>query len=326
MWSQYFFLGLTKSALFRYTTICLFIRQWPFRLFPHFDYCEKCCYKQAGTCISGLVFSPFEFIPGSRNRIRRRRWHPTPVLLPGKSHGWRSLVGCSPWGCEESDMTERLHFHFPLSYIGEGNGNPLQCQSQTRLKWLSRNRIARSYGNSIFNFLRNQQNVFQGSWTTLRSQQSTWQFWNAVSSAFQDILLSMVPHSVYIHVYTYIYIYIYKGEWKSLSHGWLFETPWAVAHQAPLSMEFSRQEYRSGWLFPSPGDLPNPGIEPRPPTLQVDSLPSESPGNPLYMATSYIFFSSNFSSCFLLEVFFRFLSWLSSGFYQPQQSHPTWWL
>ena len=42
----------------------------------------------------------------------RRRWHPTPVLLPGKSHGQRSLVGCSPWGLEESDMTEWLHFHF----------------------------------------------------------------------------------------------------------------------------------------------------------------------------------------------------------------------
>ena len=42
----------------------------------------------------------------------RRRWNPTPVLLPGKSHGRRSLVGCSPWGCEESDMTERLYFHF----------------------------------------------------------------------------------------------------------------------------------------------------------------------------------------------------------------------
>ena len=49
----------------------------------------------------------------------RRRWHPTPVLLPGKSHGWRSLVGCSPWGREESDTTERLHFHFSLSCIGE---------------------------------------------------------------------------------------------------------------------------------------------------------------------------------------------------------------
>ena len=89
--------------------------------------------------------------------FRRRQWQPTPVLLPGKSHGWRSLVGCSPWGREESDTTERLHFHFSLSCIGEGNGNPLQCsclenprdggvwwaavygilQSRTRLKRLS---------------------------------------------------------------------------------------------------------------------------------------------------------------------------------------------
>ena len=89
--------------------------------------------------------------------VWRRQWQPTPILLPGKSHGRRSLVGCSPWGCEESDMTERLHFHFSLSRIGEGNGNPLQCsclknprdrgawwasiygvaQSRTRLKRLS---------------------------------------------------------------------------------------------------------------------------------------------------------------------------------------------
>ena len=88
---------------------------------------------------------------------RRRQWHPTPVLLPGKSQGRRILVGCSPWGREESDMTEQLHFHFSLSCIGEGNGKPLQCsclenprdwgawwaavygvtQSQTRLKQLS---------------------------------------------------------------------------------------------------------------------------------------------------------------------------------------------
>ena len=57
---------------------------------------------------------------------RRRQWHPTPVLLPGKSHGWRSLVGCSPWGHYELDTTEGLHFHFSLSCIGGGNSNPLQ--------------------------------------------------------------------------------------------------------------------------------------------------------------------------------------------------------
>ena len=58
---------------------------------------------------------------------RRGQWHPTPVLLPGDSHGQRSLVGCSPWGHEESGTTERLPFHFSLSCIGEGNGSPLQC-------------------------------------------------------------------------------------------------------------------------------------------------------------------------------------------------------
>ena len=88
---------------------------------------------------------------------RRRQWHPTPVLLPGKSHGRRSLEGCSPWGRSGLDPTEQLHFHFSLSCIGEGNGNPLQysclenprdggawwtavygvAQSRTRLKQLS---------------------------------------------------------------------------------------------------------------------------------------------------------------------------------------------
>ena len=79
------------------------------------------------------------------------------MFLPGESQGRRSLVGCGLWGHTESDTTERLHFHFSLSRIGEGNGNPLQCsclenprdggawwaavygvtQSRTRLKWLS---------------------------------------------------------------------------------------------------------------------------------------------------------------------------------------------
>ena len=65
---------------------------------------------------------------------RRRQWHPTSVLLPGKSHGRRSLIGCSPWGNYESDATERLHFHFSLSRIGEGNGNPLQCSCLENLR------------------------------------------------------------------------------------------------------------------------------------------------------------------------------------------------
>ena len=68
------------------------------------------------------------------HQIRRRQWHPTPVLLPGKSHGRRSLVGCNPWGREESDTTEQLHFHFSLSCIGEGNGNPLHCSCMENLR------------------------------------------------------------------------------------------------------------------------------------------------------------------------------------------------
>ena len=59
--------------------------------------------------------------------LRRRWWHPTLGPLPGKPHGRRSLVGCSPWAHQELDTMERLHFHFSLSRIGEGNGNPLQC-------------------------------------------------------------------------------------------------------------------------------------------------------------------------------------------------------
>ena len=65
-------------------------------------------------------------------------------------------------------------------------------------------------------------------------------------------------------------------------------TPWTVAHQAPLSMEFSRQEYWSGLLFPSPGDLPNPGIEPRSPTLQADALPSEPSGSLMKITANQI--------------------------------------
>ena len=64
-----------------------------------------------------------DFIHGL-SQLRGRQWQPTPVLLPGKS-----LVGCSPLGRKELDTTEQLHFHFSLSYIGEGNGNPLQCSS-----------------------------------------------------------------------------------------------------------------------------------------------------------------------------------------------------
>ena len=74
---------------------------------------------------------------------------------------------------------------------------------------------------------------------------------------------------------------------KSLSHVPLFATPWTIAHQAPPSMEFSRQEYWSGVPFPSPGDLPDPRIEPRSPALQADSFLTELPGN-LYLGPNWM--------------------------------------
>ena len=74
-----------------------------------------------------VLNSGSHFMHNKTFNLLEKAMAPTPVLLPGKSHGRRSLVGCSPWGLEESDTTERLHFHFSLSCIGEGNGNPLQC-------------------------------------------------------------------------------------------------------------------------------------------------------------------------------------------------------
>ena len=74
--------------------------------------------------------------------------------------------------------------------------------------------------------------------------------------------------------------YILKVKVKSLSCFWLFGIPWTVVYRAFLSMGFSRQEYWSGLPFPSPGDLPDTEIEPRSPSFQADSLPSEPPGKP----------------------------------------------
>ena len=120
---------------------------------------------------------------------RKRQWHPTPVLLPGKSHGRRRLAGCSPWGRKESDTIERLHFHFSLSCIGEGNGNPLQCscvenprdgeawwaavygaaQSQTRLKRLSSSSSSTSLENKQLSLIQEVGSYFVPSfmWSAL---------------------------------------------------------------------------------------------------------------------------------------------------------------
>ena len=113
------------------------------------DFCDTMDYSPPGSSVHGISQAILE--------QGRRKWHPTPILLPGKSRRQRSLVGYSPWGHKESDTTERLHFHFSLSCLGEGNDNPLQysclenprdrgpwwtvvygvAQGRTLLKWLS---------------------------------------------------------------------------------------------------------------------------------------------------------------------------------------------
>ena len=136
--------------------------KWGIRHFPKYCICinlfhlNNNLFTEIISAASPFLWCHSHLMRGTQVQ-RRRQWHPTPILLPGKSNGRKSLVGCSPWGRKELDTIERLHFHFSLSCFGEGNGNPLQCsclenpgdgrawwaaiygitQSQTRLKWLS---------------------------------------------------------------------------------------------------------------------------------------------------------------------------------------------
>ena len=127
-----------------------------------------------------------------------QQWHPTPVLVPGKSHGRRSLEGRSPWGRWGSDTTERLHFHFSLSCIGEGNGNPLQysclenprdggawwaavhwvTQSRTRLK-----RLSSSSSRLLINFEKEQNPVIN---YTEKKLGDTLTGWSELMSPMRD--------------------------------------------------------------------------------------------------------------------------------------------
>ena len=139
----------------------------------------------------------------------RRQWHPTPVLLPGKSHGRRSPVGCRPWGREESDTTEWLHFHFSLSCIGEGNGSPLQCsclenprdggawwatiygvaQSRTRLKRLSSSSSSKDPLGNLKTSLRSKRLHLDFDFGKLPKMSKSLNIWlNRITSQYETIL------------------------------------------------------------------------------------------------------------------------------------------
>ena len=131
----------------------------------------------------------------------RRQWQPTPGLLHGKSHGQRSLVGCSPWAREESDMTEQLHFQFSFPCIGEGNGNPLQ-----------------------YSCLENPRD--RGDW------------WAAVYGVAQGrTWLKRLSSSIHIHVWLYLkYIQIYTVYKKCVAYQSLLcvLSAWSIRQQSLL--------------------------------------------------------------------------------------------
>ena len=116
------------------------------------------------------------------------------------------------------------------------------------------------------------------SWTSLPPPTSSHS-----SRLSQTLDLNSLNHTANSHglsYFTYGNVYVLMNCYL-LSRLQLFATPWTITHQNPLSMEFSRQEYWSGLPFPSPGNLSDPGIEPRSPTFQADALSSAPPGKPL---------------------------------------------
>ena len=201
------------------------------------------CHEKTG-CRAQLLY-----LSRSRPVGQRRQWQPTPVLLPWKSHGWRSLVGCSPGGRRESDTTERLHFHFSLSCIGEGNGNPLQYSC------LENPRDGGAWWAAIYGVAQ--------SWTRLK--------WLSSSSSSRPVgcpgSLNISPTHVLLISDTPL-----ADSWVILTSGLILSVQAQLcltlgdsmdgSPPAPLSMRFSRQEYWRGLPFLLQGIFPTQGSNP----------------------------------------------------------------
>ena len=172
-------------------------------------------------------------------------------------------------------MTKRLHFDFSLSCVGEGNGNPLQCSC------LENPRDGGAWWAAISGVTYHKRDFVS--------------FSNRYINHFYLKIAYLLHTQIYLHTFPesncFLLFYVSEddeyicfwicGQQQHFSHVWHFVTPWTVAHQAPLSMGFPRQEYWSGLPFPPPGDLPDPGIKPislASPALQADSLPLVPPG------------------------------------------------
>ena len=202
--------------------------------------------------------------------VRRRQWHPTPVLLPGKPHGWRSLLGCSPWGRKESDTTERLHFHFSLSCIGEGHGNPLQCSCLENPRdggawWAAISGVTQSW-TWLKQLGSSNSSVICDEKRRATIQTSLDQFFKKVDRILFSKETEPVPSTSGISEISACPPSP-AVEDPCASARLLQSCPYAtyvrtVAHPAPLSMGFPMQEYWSGLPYPPPGNLPHPGFEP----------------------------------------------------------------
>ena len=145
-----------------------------------------------------------------RGWTQKKQWHPTSVLLSGESHGQRSLVGCSPWGCEEPDMTKRLHFRFSLSCIGEGN--PLQCS------YLENPRDGGAWWAAVYGVAQ--------SWTRLKRLRSSSSSRELLVIEEADTLSSVSLHSSHTCIWLVKVIQGEQGENRFLQH----LKAWCVFH------------------------------------------------------------------------------------------------
>ena len=166
--------GSAPRALDRGHLIC-----WKKGDGPPFEKKSTACGSESSSVLCFPVFKTSESSELNISMIffyQRRQWQPTPVLLPGKSHGWSSLGGCSPWGCEESDTTEQCHFQLSLSCTGEGNGKPPQCSC------LENPRDGRAWWAAIYGVAQ--------SWTRLKRLSSSMIFFNKTQGVWKS---SFIP-------------------------------------------------------------------------------------------------------------------------------------